>query len=193
MTFNEFKLAVTSNNYSAPSSTQHANFNKFAKSIGRITTKQEAAMALAQFIYQSRGLREKRELICLKNQCKGHYKISTCDVPGNYYYGRGYLRLSWCHKYRAASKALFNDDRLVKKPDQVATDDEVSWKTTFWLWARRVHTRVGVSQGKFGATTRALNGWECSPGNPKPKIRYHIYMNVRKALGLPGHGSPAGC
>ena len=49
---------------------------------------------------------------------KQHYQTPN-DVPGQYYYGRGYMQLSWQYNYLAASKDLYGDDRLARNPDQV--------------------------------------------------------------------------
>lgn len=58
-----------------------------------------------------------------------------------------------------------------------------------------VHTEPGVSEGRFGATTKAINGpRECSGGDPTvPKKRYAMYGRIRAAWGLPGPGIENGC
>lgn len=58
----------------------------------------------------------------------------------------------------AASKAIFGDNRLVMDPDSVAKRDDIAWQTAFWYWGTRVHNQPGVQQGRFGATTKAING-----------------------------------
>jgi predicted chitinase len=50
------------------------------------------------------------------------------------YYGRGMHQLTWKETYAACSKAVFNDDRLVNHPEQVANDIEVNIKATAWYW-----------------------------------------------------------
>jgi len=52
---------------------------------------------------------------------------------GNYY-GRGMHQLTWQQTYAACSKAVFNDDRLVKHPEQIVNDIEVNIKATAWYW-----------------------------------------------------------
>jgi len=194
VTYNQFSQAVTSNGYPAPSQEQYNNFNTYARQ-GKISTTQEAAMALAQLLHESDGLRAKREYACAQSQCPDSYRDSRCDRPGRYYYGRGYIQLSWCYNYGPASQAIFGDDRLLDNPDQVAQDDRIAWQTAFWFWGDRVHNKQGVQQGQFGASTKAINGGiECSsPGNAQAAARFRLYGNVRRAFGLQGAGDPSGC
>lgn len=124
--------AVTSNGYPAPGMDKFVAFMKSAPSKGSITSKVEGAMALAQFLHESDGLQAKREYACMQTGCPGSYATPACDAPGQYYFGRGYIQLSWCYNYRPASMALFGDDRLVRDPDMVAREEQVSWDTAFW-------------------------------------------------------------
>ncbi|CAL8128831.1 unnamed protein product [Orchesella dallaii] len=193
--YKEFSNAVTSNGYPAPSQEQYKNFNAYARRTGKISSKQEAAMALAQLLHESDGLRAKTEYACVRSQCPSEYRNPQCDRPGRYYYGRGYIQLSWCYNYGPASRAIFGDDRLLDNPDQVAKDDKVAWQTAFWFWGERVHNQAGVQQGRFGASTKAINGGlECSaPGNTQAQARFRLYGNVRRAFGLQGAGDSSGC
>ncbi len=80
MSFTEFSNAVTSNGYPAVS---QAIYNVFAANIGlkaTITTKQEAAMALTQYLWESDGLRAKREYRCAQNNCPNDYRTAGCDA-----------------------------------------------------------------------------------------------------------------
>jgi len=193
--FNQFSRAITSNGYPAPSQEQFRNFNQYARSVGRIGNTQEAAMCLAQLLHESDGLRAKREYACEVSQCPDSYRTPGCDAPGQYYFGRGYIQLSWCYNYRDASAGIFGDNRLVTNADQVASNDAIAWQTAFWFWGNRVHDYPGVQQGQFGASTKAINGGlECSgPGHPGPAARFRLYGNVRAAFGLSGAGDPSGC
>lgn len=195
MNYDQFSRAVTSNGYPQPSQEQYNNFNNFAASQGRIGSVQEAAMCLSQLLHESDGLRAKREYACEHTNCPDNYRTPGCDASGQYYYGRGYIQLTWCYNYRDASAAIFGDNRLVNDADSVARDDSIAWRTAFWFWAARVHDQPGVQQGQFGASTRAINGGlECSaPGHPSAQKRFQIYGNVRAAFGLAGAGDPSGC
>jgi len=191
---NEFRSAVTSNGYPSPSTSQYNSFMS-QMSRGQINTKQEAAMALAQFLHESGGLVYKKEIACAQSNCPNDYRTPGCDAPGQYYYGRGYIQLSWCEwNYKPASMDLYGDLRLVTNPDQVANNEDVNWATAFWFWGKNVHNNGGAS-GKFGATTNAINGnLECRGGpNDKANRRFQIYGKVRQAFGLPGAGDASGC
>ncbi|OXA54700.1 Chitinase 4 [Folsomia candida] len=174
----QFSAGVTNNGYPAPSQAQFDNFVRHAARWGRITSIQESAMALAQFLHESDGLRAKKEYACAQTQCPNSNRQPGCDAPGQYYYGRGYIQLSWCEwNYQTASRDIFGDDRLVNDPDMVARDEG------------------GAQHGQFGSSTRAINGaLECDGANPGlAQKRFQIYGNVRRAFGLAGSGDPSGC
>ncbi len=88
VSFDQFTNAVTSNRYPAPSQEQYNNFNKHARTLGKINDVQEAAMALAQLLHESDGLRAKREYACAQSNCPSSYRTPGCDMPGRFYYGR---------------------------------------------------------------------------------------------------------
>lgn len=59
-----------------------------------------------------------------------------------------------------------------------------------------VHTQAGVSEGKFGVTTRSINAkYECDdgPNKAEAKKRYEMYGRIRATWGLPGPGIENGC
>lgn len=95
---------------------------------GDISTKEEAAMALAQILHESDGLQTRVEYE------PEDYSQPGCDVPGKVYYGRGYIQLTGCDNYRRASMELYNDDRLHQDPDLVAREESVAWDVTFHYW-----------------------------------------------------------
>lgn len=179
LTFDQFSRAVSSNGYPAPSQEQYNNFKNNAATIGRITSKQEQAMCLAQLLWESDGLRAKREYACEVTQCPGEYRTPGCDAPGQYYYGRGYIQLTWCDNYRAASAGIFGNDRLVGDPDAVAREDAIAWQTAFWYWGNRVHDAPGVQAGQFGASTKAING-----GNPLDLSESELFKVINHVLRL---------
>jgi len=105
------------------------------------------------------------------------------------------LKKSWSYNYKAASKALYGDLRLWKKPDQVETDDAVAWATAFWFWKTNVHPNAKVQQGQFGATTNIINSGECT-GKFDVKLakkRFFYYVNVMKAFNLTEKPIDKGC
>jgi len=50
------------------------------------------------------------------------------------YYGRGLHQLTWKDTYKACSRAVFHDDRLVEDPDLILKDIEVNVHATAWYW-----------------------------------------------------------
>jgi predicted chitinase len=161
---------------------------------GNITTKLEACMFLSQIILESGGLKYKRELACLKDGCPDRYDHSV-GILGQNYYGRGYIQLTHSYNYKAASLALYNDERLVKNPDLVADDEDAAWGTAFWYWAEKVHPKPGVEEGHFGLTTLAINGGLCKYSRylAAAKHRFEIYKKVLIAVKLDVAPIETGC
>lgn len=194
-TFDQFKAAVKGCGFRRVPTTANYNSAVGQVSKGSISTKREFAMFLAQIIHESAGLQFKSELACRNNACVGKYKQASCDIRGKYYYGRGYIQLTWCSNYKAASKDLYGDDRLVRDPDSVATNEDRAWATAFWFWKKNVHTRQSVRNGQFGSSTYAINSGECrySRYHPRANKRFECYKKVFSALGVSGTPNPAGC
>jgi len=196
VTYDEFANGVVnSNGYPRPTQAQYSSFIQGLHN-GLITTKQEAAMALTHFLHESDGLRAKREYRCEHTGCPGDYETPGCDAPGQDYYGRGYIQLTWCYNYRPASQDLFGDNRMVLDPDMVARDENLAWNAAYWFWKINVHSQAGVAEGRFGATTRAINGnLECnnSAGHATARHRFQMYGRIRAAWGLSGAGDERGC
>ncbi|CAG7719334.1 unnamed protein product [Allacma fusca] len=190
----QFNSATTRLGYPAPSGAQYNAFNSNLHKAS-ITTKQEAAMALTHYLHESDGLRAKREYRCAQNGCPGEYQTPGCDRNGQRYYGRGYIQLTWCYNYRQASIELYGNDWMVDDADAVARDEYIAWDTAFWFWRVNVHSRSGVQEGRFGATTRAINGGlECDGAYQHiARQRFQNYGVVRSAFGLSGAGDERGC
>jgi predicted chitinase len=171
---------------------------------GTITTKREAAMFLAQLWHESMGLEHKEEIACKSSEaskaaCDKNYPLTAGKGKlGKHYYGRGYIQLTWDYNYEKASLALFNDTRLLDDPDSVAKSEELAWRTAAWYWKGHVHEAAGVKEGKFGATTMAINGaLECSSPQGeqlvKAKKRFEYYKTIMKAIGETGTLDETGC
>lgn len=184
VTQSQFNSAVTSCGFPSPSGEKYTAFiGGIAKS--GITSVRELAMFVANILHESDGLRAMREYQCQTNGCVGMY---LPPGPGGVvYYGRGYIQLTWADNYRAASKYLFGDENvLLNNPDRVATDQNVAWGTAFWYWYSSVHSAPGVTDGRFGASIKAINGaQECGSNNdPRPRVRYGYYVKVLRNFGV---------
>lgn len=187
VTRDEFMSAVKSCGYCRPSEAQFNSFCRGLRSSG-ITSKREAAMFLAQIIHESDGLRAKKEY----NPPSNAYDWNDNGIQ---FFGRGYIQLTWRANYKAASRELYNDNRLVNNPDLVCDDEDTAWKTAFWYWKSRVHGAPGVIDGHFGATTKAINGaLECSCGpNERAKSRFEKYKKVLRSFQINERPIESGC
>ncbi|KAJ1680405.1 hypothetical protein EV182_000060 [Spiromyces aspiralis] len=194
LTCDKFNKAVTDAGYQAPSSDKCDHFlNNLSD--GNISSAEEAAMFLAEILWESDGLTAVKEIACENTGCPGQYGSSS-DASGKSYYGRGYIQLTWSSNYQMCSQKLYGDDRLVQNPDQVADDDNIAWKVSFCYWAERVHSAPGVQDGEFGAATKAINGaLECGSGSAvdKAKKRFEIYQKVLAVFDPSSTPNPAGC
>ncbi|KAJ1978956.1 hypothetical protein H4R35_001701 [Dimargaris xerosporica] len=203
LTCDAFSKAVQVAGYPAPSEGQCKSFLGQASSAGQISSLQEAAMFLSEILWESDGLRAKEEYACADTDCRANYPTvcnagdSVCEANKDKdYHGRGYIQLTWYDNYKAASEALYGDDRLVESPDTVAQDEDTAWAVSFWYWADRVRSTAGVLEGKFGAATKAINGaLECNGGGAadKAKKRFAIYEKVFDTFGLEGSPDESGC
>lgn len=180
-------------NIPAPTTDQYNAFINNASSKGGIASKTELAMFLAEIMWESGGLYYKSELACQQNNCAGSYQDSV-GIPGKYYYGRGYIQLTWGANYKAASNALYNNDDLLNNPDQVATNEDYAWGVSFWYWKANVKPALNNTYD-FGLATKAINGaLECSgSGTDIAKKRYQIYTEVLKVFEPSATPIESGC
>jgi chitinase len=182
----QFVRAVTNNGYPTPTHEQYLNFVSRAAN-GKISTKRELAMFLANILHESDGLRAKEEYN------PGTYPHPALDRPGKSYHGRGYIQLTWSYNYKDASEALYGDLRLLNHPEQVATNDAIAWDTAFWYWGKYVHNASGISDGWFGVSIRKINSPECNGSDQRPRRRYAMYQKIFRAFEVSGQPIERGC
>ncbi|CAN6239016.1 unnamed protein product [Urochloa humidicola] len=125
---------------------------------------------------------------CYINEIDGA-SMNYCDAsdaawpcaPGQGYYGRGPLQLSWNYNYGPAGKNIGFDG--LGNPGIVAQDPVVSFKSALWFWMDNVH--LLMPQG-FGATIRAINGGlECDGRNAaEMNARVRFYRQYCQELGV---------
>lgn len=111
-------------------------------------------------------------------------------VPGQQYYGRGPIQLSYNYNYGPAGQALGID--LLSNPDLVATDPVVSFEAAFWFWMTPQYNKPSchdvitgvwtptpsdIAANRlpgFGVTTNIINGGlECGHG-PDDRVANRI-------------------
>lgn len=145
-----------------------------------MTDSNEAAMFLAQLIHESGGFQHSKEI----GGGAGH-------AYGTRYYGRGFIQLTWEDNYRKASQAIYGDDRLVRDPDSVSNDPELSMRVSVWYWEWAVRPAGGPRQNKFGMTTKAINPMEGGPSNTAAQRRYGFYLKAAGVLRIVNLASDA--
>ena len=149
-------------------------FPEFATTGDCDTRKREMAAFLANTSRET-GLFVYIEQIDKTGDYCDESKAYGCPAGAGQYFGRGPIQLSWNYNYRAASLALFGDDRLLQTPSLVATTPAIAWATGFWFWMNgggdySPHDAI-VSGGGFGDTIQIINGGEeCNGGSKQYAI-----------------------
>ncbi|MEJ6007647.1 chitinase [Paucibacter sp. AS339] len=159
-------------------------FPAFAASGDATLRRQEMAAFLANIAHESDELKAVREY----NQANYDKYCSTQNgqqcAPGQQYYGRGPIQLSWNYQYLAAGQAIGLD--LWANPDLVARDPKVAWQTAIWYWMSQngpntmpAHQALVEGHG-LGGTIRSINGaLECD----QPASNVHAAEQIaRRAM-----------
>ncbi len=165
-----------------------ANFYPAFAGTGTLDTKKrEAAAAMANFAHETGGLWYITE-IAKNTYCDATNTQYPC-APGQQYYGRGPIQLSWNFNYGAAGAALGLP--LLANPSLAEQDASVAWKTALWYWMTQKgpgtmtpHDAMVNGYG-FGETIRSINGaLECNGGNSaQVQSRVNYYNSFIAILG----------
>jgi chitodextrinase len=174
-----------------------ATFPAFTGTGDLAMRRREAAAALANFSHETGGLvhitEVNRGLYCSNSQ-------TPCGVcaPGQSYYGRGPIQLSWNFNYCSAGQALGLN--LWANPNQVEQNPTIAWRTALWYWMTQsgpgtesAHSCIINNRG-FGCTIRSINGaLECNGGNPaQVQSRINLFNLFKSFIGATSVG-PDGC
>jgi chitinase len=124
-----------------------SQFSQFANKGTATQRKQEVAAFFANIGHETTGgwatapggkhawgLYWKEEVGCESGTCTGYcinYGNWPC-APGKTYHGRGPIQLSYNFNYGPAGQAIGID--LLSRPELVASDGVVSFKTALWFW-----------------------------------------------------------
>lgn len=111
-----------------------------------------------------------------KNPKKAKDLGNTQPGDGVLFHGRGFIMLTGRWNYTAASKDLFNDDRLVKNPDLVLRPD-VAVRTSIWFWKNQVQP----SMKKSGTTDITSATRRVNPGMKHLDRRQKIAHDMKVA------------
>ncbi|PVU94512.1 hypothetical protein BB561_002494 [Smittium simulii] len=176
------KNAVVAAGYPEPSNSQASAF-VYQVNDKKLSSNMEAAMFLAHALYESEGLKDKKDSACTIVDCAQYYK-SRSDSPGKVYSGRGYIQLTFAKNYQKASSFLYNNDSLFLQPEKVENDEMASWGVSIWFWKSFISLDPSVQSGEFGKTTKIItSGLDCSGITIKnSKTRYEIYKKVLKVF-----------
>ncbi|THG18029.1 hypothetical protein TEA_019423 [Camellia sinensis var. sinensis] len=132
-------------------------------------------------------------------------------APGQKYYGRGPIQISYNYNYGPAGSAIGVD--LLNNPDLVATDPVISFKTAIWFWMTPQSPKPSChdvidgswtpsaadqSAGRFpgyGVITNIINGGlECGHGSDaRVQDRIGFYQRYCQIIGVsPGDNLDCG-
>ena len=159
--------------------------------------RREAAAALANFAHETGGLFYITE-INRGLYCSGSATPCGVCAPGQSYYGRGPIQLSWNFNYCSAGMTLGLD--LWGNPNLVEQDPTVAWRTALWYWmtqsgpgTQSAHSCI-INNAGFGCTIRSINGaLECNGGNPaQVQSRINYFTLFKNIIGATSVG-PDGC
>ncbi|KAL7299749.1 hypothetical protein TKK_0007499 [Trichogramma kaykai] len=202
----EFNRAVHRAGYLVPKDETYRNF---VEATHGSFTRDEAAMLLAQMLYESGGFMIKEDLGCLRgDHCLRKYSLDQSGLPGKNYHGRGYLKVAWGANYRAASDALGYGETLLSEPDLVTTDPRLAMLVSVWYWEQKVRPKIVQPKSsndgdhndlqasrryRFGDTTRALNPYECVRNPERAHRRWMTYIRVAESLHVSNFAEENGC
>jgi chitodextrinase len=174
-----------------------ATFPAFAGTGDLAMRRREAAAAMANFAHETGGLVHVTEI------ARGLYcsnSATPCGVcaPGQSYYGRGPIQLSWNFNYCSAGQALGLN--LWANPNLVEQNPAIAWRTAMWYWMTQngpgnqpAHSCI-INNAGFGCTIRSINGaLECNGGNPaQVQSRINNFNLFKAIIGATSVG-PDGC
>jgi hypothetical protein len=92
ISFTEFTNALLFNKHQPPRIDQYLNLVNNIQPLGGIQTKREAAMFLAQTVYETKGLSTLSEPFCTQTGCVGQF-VTNLGMISRSYHGRGYLNM----------------------------------------------------------------------------------------------------
>ncbi|CAK9208740.1 unnamed protein product [Sphagnum jensenii] len=162
---------------------------------------QEVAAFCAHVTQETSGLQYISEIDQSFNYCDSSNTQYPC-APGQSYYGRGPLQISWNYNYGAASGSVGYD--ILSNPNQVANDPTLAFKTALWFWTTAASatepschdvmvgnwtpSSTDVADGRepgFGETINIINGGiECGQANTAASNRITYYENFCSQLNV---------
>lgn len=157
-------------------------FNKFS---GRyeVNTPKRIAAFLAQTIVESAAFTATREFDS-GSAYEGRKDLGNVfKGDGKKFKGRGYIQITGRNNYAAVSKALFNDDTLLRNPDLLDTP-QYAMLSALWYWKDRGLNEQADKQFFYTISVR-ING-KNKDGLPNDWVpRVHYYNLLCSEFNLP--------
>lgn len=130
----------------------------------QIDAPKRIAAFLAQVGHESGQLRYVKELGSdryLSRYDTGSLALRLGNTPeadgdGQFYCGRGLIQVTGRNNYRACSRALFGDERLLELP-QLLEQPRWAAESAAWFWHSRGLNAL-ADRGEFNRITRHING-----------------------------------
>lgn len=157
-------------------------FNKYACQY-EVTNPKRVAAFLSQTIVESASFTATREFAS-GSEYEGRTSLgNTFKGDGIKFKGRGYIMITGRNNYAACSKALFNDDTLLKNPDLLATP-QYAMQSALWFWKDRGLNALADMQYFYTISVR-INGKNKITGLPNNwPDRVHFYNLLCEEFGL---------
>lgn len=121
-----------------------------------IDTSARQAAFLAQVAHESGSLRYVREIADGKAYERRADLGNTEPGDGPRFKGRGLIQITGRANYRACSRALYGDDRLLEKPELLEGVVQACRSAAWFWWSHGLNTIADV--GDFRKITRVING-----------------------------------
>jgi len=195
------------NGYKCPTYENYADFNLCIEKAG-IKNIKEAEIFLAHVIHETGGLRYLNERRWLNEEEKIEFKCdsielldSTQDVKteehkehyndrtkqskaGKYYFGRGWLHLSWNYNYEACGEYFSRSSSLptnylLDHPELASSHHTWSWGTAAWFWKTQVKPKV--TSMSVESTLRVINGREEKYEQAQNREKIYKKINLQQS------------
>ncbi|KAE8716933.1 Endochitinase 1 [Hibiscus syriacus] len=143
-----------------------------------------------------------KEIKPKSDYCDRRIKQFPC-APGQKYYGRGPIQLSWNYNYGRFGASIGQQKQLLENPDLLLTDAALSFRSALWFWMTPQGIKpschdvivgawmpsasdeaVGRLPG-YGLITNIINGGQCGRGrNTSGEDRIGFYKRYCDMFGV---------